>query len=650
MKKYIALIATFFFTYKSFAQYNYPPTKTADSSHTYFGVTYKDPYQWLENLKDSQVVAWFKRQANFSDSILYKISGRDELIAEWKMLDGLQQPDFVPGLSGERWKYEIGRIFAKKVNPGENVSKLYYREGEEGKDQLLFDPTDYNKGKTLTITNYLPSYDGKKIVIALTELGKEVSDLRIMDVDTRTFLVETIHSSYGANSWTFDNNEFLYSSFNSSDVTNPAFKLNRKTRLHRLGDDVKNDVDFFSDSSYRNLGIRPNEWADASLDENSKNYIFAELNTVQKEKLMYYSPIYQFHSGKIAWKMLCKPGDKIVRSILFIGDDVYAITSKNAKNYKLIHTSLLYPNWNEAEVIMEEKQGLTLEYIEHSKDFLFLKYSDGINSHIFKYDFTKKKIEEVKLPYQGSAFISCMNKSTNTCLIALTSWNNPITEFSYDAETNNFSPSSFSKPPVYPAIYKDLEVEEVEVKGHDGAMIPLSIIHKKGLNRNSMNTCLMYGYGAYGTNSSPSFYKNLNSLAIKGVVIAIAHVRGGSERGETWYKGGYKATKPNTWKDFNSCAEYLIAKGYTSPNKLAGMGTSAGGILISRAITERPDLYSAAICNVGCANAMRLEFSPNGPGNIPEFGTVQDSIECSALYEMDGVQHVIKGTRYPAVI
>src|SRR5450755_3336143 len=110
MKKYIALIATFFFTYKSFAQYNYPPTKTADSSHTYFGVTYKDPYQWLENLKDSQVVAWFKRQAKFSDSILNKISGRDELIAEWKMLDGLQQPDFVPGLSGERWKYEIGRI------------------------------------------------------------------------------------------------------------------------------------------------------------------------------------------------------------------------------------------------------------------------------------------------------------------------------------------------------------------------------------------------------------------------------------------------------------------------------------------------------------------------------------------------------------
>ncbi len=112
----------------------------------------------------------------------------------------------------------------------------------------------------------------------------------------------------------------------------------------------------------------------------------------------------------------------------------------------------------------------------------------------------------------------------------------------------------------------------------------------------------------------------------------------------------YKTTKPNTWKDFNSCAEYLIEKGYTSPNKLAGTGTSAGGILISRAITERPDLYAAAICNVGCANAMRMEFAPNGPGNIPEFGTVKDSIECRALYEMDGMQHVVKDTKYPAVI
>jgi prolyl oligopeptidase len=166
---------------------------------------------------------------------------------------------------------------------------------------------------------------------------------------------------------------------------------------------------------------------------------------------------------------------------------------------------------------------------------------------------------------------------------------------------------------------------------------------------NGSNSCILEGYGAYGISFSPAFSIR-HSVAARGVVLAFAHVRGGSERGEAWYKAGYKTTKPNTWKDFIACAEYLEKSGYTSPGKLAGTGTSAGGILISRAITERPDLFAAAICNVGCADAMRMEFSPNGPVNTPEFGTVKDPAECQALYEMDGVQHVEKGVKYPAVM
>jgi prolyl oligopeptidase len=180
-------------------------------------------------------------------------------------------------------------------------------------------------------------------------------------------------------------------------------------------------------------------------------------------------------------------------------------------------------------------------------------------------------------------------------------------------------------------------------------MIPLSIIYKKGIPLDGSNSCILRGYGAYGISATPGF-SILNSVALRGVVLAIAHTRGGGEKGEAWYRAGYKTTKPNTWEDFISCAEYLVKKGYTSPQKLAGTGTSAGGILISRAITERPDLFAAAVCNVGCANAMRLEFSANGPVNTPEFGTVKDPVECQALFEMDGVQHVEKGVKYPAVM
>jgi prolyl oligopeptidase len=628
-----------------FGQWKYPATKTVDSSDNLWGVTYKDPYRWLENGKDTAVSGWFKKQAHFSDSVLKNISGRDELISEWKMLDMLQPP-----LISEI-EFENGRIFYRKTLPGENVGKICYRHGTTGEEVLLFDPTTFIKGKTLSVTSALASYDGKKIIIAYSESGAEISTIKIMDVDTKTFLPEKIYPSwFGPISWTFDNNAFTYFSQKTGDNTSPEFELNTKTKLHVLGTETIQDIDFFSNESYANLNIQPNDLPFAYLSKDSRNYVFGELSNVRNEMFTYYAPISQFNSGKINWKVLCRPEDKIVRSEEIINDDVYAITYRDAQNYKLVHTTLTNPDWSKAETIAEEKQDTTLESVTHCKDFLLLEYSDGINGHLSCYNFKTKKISKIILPYSGSASIYCYNNKTNDCLINITSWNKPRNEFNYNVETGVFTPSIFNKPPNYPEAYNNLEVEEVEAKGYDGTSIPLSIIYRKGLKKDGNNVCLMDGYGAYGISMTPYFKILENALAVKGVIIAIPHVRGGSEKGEAWYKGGYKTTKPNTWKDFNSCAEYLITNHYTSADKLAGTGTSAGGILISRAITERPDLYAAAICNVGDANAMRSEMTPNGPANIPEFGTVKDSVECSALYEMDGMQHVVKGVKYPAVI
>lgn len=627
------------------AQFVYPATKTVDASDTYFGVTYKDPYRWLENVKAPDVENWFKQQAEFSKSYLSSLTGRDELVAEWKTLDKLQPPR----ISGR--DYEAGRIFYRKTMPGENVGKLYYREGLNGKETLLFDPTTYIKGKSLTLQSSIPSYDGKMVLISYSEKGAEISTIKIMDVATKTFLPETIYPSwFGPISWTFDNKAFTYFSQKTGDNTSSEFELNTKTKLHKLNDDVANDVDFLSNESYPQLNIQPNELPFAGLNKDSRDYIFADLANVRNEMYSYFAPANQIDAKKIDWKILCKPEDKLVRGREIIDNDVYAITYKDAKNYKLVHTTLPNPDWEGADVIAPEKKDLTLEGITHSKDFLFLMYSDGINSHIYKYNLKTKKTTEIRLPYSGSASVFCLDNKTNNCYLGITSWTKPYTEFNLNGVTNAITPSSFNKPPVYPAAFKDLQVEEVSVEGHDGEMIPLSIIYKKGLRKEGNNVCLMDSYGAYGFSMSPYFNLMENSLATRGVVIAVPHVRGGSEKGEAWYKAGYKTTKPNTWKDFNSCAEYLIQKGYTAPSKLAGIGTSAGGILISRAITERPDLYAAAICNVGCANAMRMETAPNGPANIPEFGTVKDSVECRALYEMDGVQHVVKGVHYPALI
>ncbi|RYY70793.1 MAG: serine protease, peptidase S9 family protein [Chitinophagaceae bacterium] len=644
--KQLIILPCLLVTYSiTIAQFSYPATKTVDSSDIYFGITYKDPYRWLEHMKEAPVEDWYKQQADYTSSILNNLHGRDALIAEWKMLDKLQPPRI------NSRNFEGGRIFYNKTMPGENVSKLYYREGMEGKEILLFDPQNYIKGKTLSIQSALPSYDGKKILIGYSESGAEVSTIKIMDVATKTFSPETIYPSwFGPISWTHDNKAFTYFSQKTGDSKSHDFELNTKTKLHILGQNVKDDIDFISNESYPALNIAPNELPFAWVDKHSRNHIFADLSNVRSEMMTYYAPISQLMSKKIEWKVLCKPEDGIVRGRVILGDDVYAITHKNAKNYKLIHTTLSNPDWSKADVIAAERPGQTLEYIVPSRDFLLLVYSDGINTQLSKYNFKTKESTPINLPYSGSMNVFCLDQTTNECYVGISTWNKPYTEYAFNANTEVLTESKFNPAPVFPDAYKDLVVEEVEVKGHDGTMIPLSIIYKKGMKKDGNNVCLMNSYGAYGSSMTPWFNPMENALAVKNVVLAYPHVRGGSEKGQEWYKAGYKTTKPNTWKDFNSCAEYLISNGYTSPARLAGTGTSAGGILISRAITERPDLYAAAINNVGCSNAMRGEFTPNGPANIPEFGTVKDSIECKALYEMDGMQHVVKGTKYPAVI
>jgi len=235
-------------------------------------------------------------------------------------------------------------------------------------------------------------------------------------------------------------------------------------------------------------------------------------------------------------------------------------------------------------------------------------------------------------------------------VLALTSWTQPVTLYDYAPGSGATAKSVFNADVSYPG-FADLVAEEVEVPSHDGTLVPLSIIHRRDLVKDGSSPCILEGYGAYGMNPySPACSVMKNDVALHGVVLGFAHVRGGGEKGEAWYRAGWKTTKPNTWKDFIACGEYLVKQGYTSSARLAGTGTSAGGVLISRAVTERPDLFAAAVCNVGCANAMRMEFTPNGPVNVPEFGTVQDEQECKALFEMDGVQHVKTGVAYPAVL
>lgn len=623
--------------------FNYPPTPKQPVTEYIFGKVIVDNYRWLEDANNQQVQDWIKSQADFTNKMLDKIPGRNALIEEYTKLDKLKPSD-IPYV-----RREGGRYFYKKTLAGENVAKLYYRQGKEGKEVLLFDPHTYGNEQQKQITfNYLPSKDGKMVALSLTESGKaDISTVRIINVDTKKFYTDSLYPVNSVQAWTPDSKGFLYGSLQTSDQLSTNLFQDIQVKYHQLGTDAMKDKTILSRTNNPNHELKASDLLFVDYSPDNK-YIAATLwSGAQDQNRMLFAPASDLSNGQVNWKTLVKPEDQ-VRDAIIYKEMVYLLTRKNAPNFKVLVSSLNDLAIVSAKTIIPESK-YSIEWFSVSKDYLFVQKKDVINSVIDQYDFLKGEIQHIKLPYSGTTWIQTFDATTNDCMMNIISWNLPGTRFDYDPLSQKTSISTFNITSEYPGT-DDLVVEELEVKSHDSVMVPLSLIYNKNIKKDGKNVVLMTGYGSYGSSSSPWFKLLYLPLLNKGVIIAETHPRGGGEKGFAWHMGGFKATKPNTWKDFIACGEYLIDKGYTSAKHLIGDGTSAGGILIGRAITERPDLFAAAINNVPVSNPLRGENRPNGILDSKEFGTVKDSTEAMGLMEMDAYLHVTAGVKYPAVI
>src|SRR6266850_1219985 len=268
------------------------------------------------------------------------------------------------------------------------------------------------------------------------------------------------------------------------------------------------------------------------------------------------------------------------------GDDIYLLTYRDSTRYSVVRTRLSAPDFAKATTVMPVSERVLVN-LAAAKDALYLEARDGTVKRLMR----------------------------RPC----------------DAPTG-------------------LVTTEVKVKSYDGALVPLSIIHRADLKLDGSNPTLLYGYGSYGITEEPGYQAMRLAWLERGGVYAVANVRGSSVYGHNWYKAGAKSNKPNTWKDFIACAEYLIAQKYTSSARLGILGGSAGGITVGRALTERPDLFAAVVPSVGVFDAVRAELEANGVPNIPEFGTVAKEDEFRALLAMSSYHHVKDGTPYPAVL
>lgn len=643
MKKKIPFLATILLGIQLLqAQFVYPKTPEIPVVDDYNGMKITDNYRWLEDMKNPEVQSWFKEQANFSQTIINKIPGRDALYQEMMKLDQLKDAVFGNIITNN------GNYYYQKTLKNEKVAKLYSRPIKGGAEVLIFDPMKYKAGKVYSISSFGLDDAGKYLAIGLAENGAEIGEGRVMEVATQKLLPEIIAPIWGFdNTWTKDGKSLFYTKLQNTDNTSDDMLKDMRCMLHKIGTDTKNDVEVASRQKNPELPIKPENWVSVFFSDDYK-YIFLNVGSVKNELLCYYAPAAEFGKEKINWKPFINYDDEVT-DFKIIGDKIYYLTHKNAPNFKIGVTDFKNPDFKNSKIIVPESNQF-IRRILSSKNYLFYTLSDGINKDA--YQFNPKDNAARKIPLNsGNNGISPLNSKENDDVICYnTGWLIPLTLYNYSASNGKLQKSvQFNSNAKYPGI-ENFAVKEVEVKSHDGVMVPLSIIYPKNLKMDGSTVCYLDGYGSYGISISPNFWEPFFALMKQNVIYAIAHARGGGEKGENWHLGAYKTTKQNTWKDFIACGDYLVNNGYTSPQKLIGTGMSAGGILIGNAVAERPDLFAVAIDEVGCTNMLRMETTPNGPNQIPEFGALSNPEELKGLIEMDAQHKIKKGTKYPAIL
>lgn len=629
-----------------------PVAPVRNVSETFFGTRVDDPYRYMENIKDPQVAAWMKAQSDHARTTLKAIPGRDGMLDDILKYDEAVSAR-VTGITrvpGDVWFYE-------KRGAKENQFKLYMRRGVAGAETLLFDPEalQKNTGKPHAINYFVPSPDGRYVAYGVSAAGSEDAVLHLIDTKTGKERGKPIdRAQFGGPSWAPDGKSFYFNRLQllkkgMSDLE--KFQRSEVFRV-RVGGAPEAKPVF----GLRSAGVQitPAEIPFVGVTQDGRWALGFVINGVQREITLYVAPANTLASARPAWKKLFDASAEITKAD-YHDDTLYLVSNKGAPRSQVLRAKLEGFDLAQAEVVVPASERVVTG-IAAAKDALYVEARDGNVKRLYKLPHAKgATVSEIALPVRGSFALgddesgaSAANPALPGVVLDLQGWNRARQIYAVAAD-GTVSNTGLQPQGPYDAP-EDVVATEVKVKSHDGAMVPMSIIHKKGVKLDGNNPTLLYGYASYGITEEPYYSVSRLAWLDAGGVFAIANPRGSSVYGQDWYKAGYQATKPNTWKDFIACAEYLVAQKYTNPKRLGILGGSAGGILVGRALTERPDLFAAVIPAVGALDMVRAEVTPNGVPNIPEFGTRSTEAGFRALLAMSTYHQIKDGTAYPAVL
>jgi prolyl oligopeptidase len=614
----------------------------ADVVENRYGITTHDPYRWMEGNDNAETKDFLRAQSAYTSAWLARIPAREKLLQRVRELGLTASGSYGVYLAG-------GRMFYSSIGAGEQLPKLMVRDAD-GRERVLVDPAALGQGGSHASVNAVsPSPDGALVAYNLALGGGEVSSIHIMDVAAGTDLSDAVDRVWGqfAAGWLPDRSGFFYTQM--APAAKDADPLqNMVVRLHLLGQPAASDATIIGRRAGEAVALAPEEFPVLRVDPES-GWVIGTAGGAHLDHRVFIAPLASVDrsgAGKTPWRKVADYADSVDTAWAH-GDRLYMSTFKDASNRKMISVPLADPDLAAARVDVAENPNASIVTFAVAHDALYMQTNVNGLARLLRMPWGGAP-EPVALPYDG--WINAISTDTRRdgAVIDLDSWTRPSTIYRYDLAQHAFAPTGLGFRSS--ANFSSIAADEVEATSSDGTKVPLSILSRKDLARDGAHPSIVYGYAGYGFSVTPSFEPTLLAWLERGGVYAVCHARGGGEKGHAWQMAGTHENKMNGIHDFEACAQYLIDQRFTSPKKVVAFGGSMGGVLVGRALTERPELFAAADIGVGAVNPLRMLAASNGANQKSELGDPETEAGYRAIYAMDPYQHVQDGVAYPAVM
>ncbi len=613
-----------------------PATEARPIEETLHGTKLVDPYRWLEGdakgAVTPEVATWTDAQNAHTRAVLDNLPGRAAVEARIKELLQIGSVT-APDMRGNRYFYT-------KREGAQNQPVLYLREGHDGTPRVLLDPNTLDAAGLVSMAFAEASQDGKRLAFGIYRSGDENAVLHVLDVDSGKWLAEEIPGKVGGVAWLPDGTGFFYRRL--ADTKDP---YSAQIKFHRLGTHHRQDSLLFRQYTKEEDPKLATTWGPyLNVSKDARWGILSYFTSTRSNDLWVVDLDRYFRTGAFERVEIIRGSDSTSSGVVQ-GDTLYMFTTDGAPSGRLVAVNLNNPGRDGWKELVATRKDVVIEGHSLARGLLVVQTLKSAQNRIELYDTQGKFLSELALPGIGTASVATEDDRTEA-FVTFTSFNEPTSIYRVDLKSRE---RTLWERPAVPVDPSTVEVKQVFYPSKDGTRISMFVVHKKGLKYDGTNPTILHGYGGFNSTETPRFSATLFQWYDAGGVYALPNLRGGGEYGDSWHVAGILEKKQNTFDDFIAAAEWLIANKVTQPARLAISGGSNGGLLTGATLTQRPELFSAVLCQVPLLDMLRYQNFLMARYWVPEYGSAEDAKQFGYLLKYSPYQNVRKGTKYPAV-